>query len=46
MRRDPETGKEYLVADGTTWVVGGKVFGNQFQTFILVFDNLLFCRML
>merc|ERR1719312_2472014 len=26
LRRDPKTGKEYLVADGTTWVVDGKVF--------------------
>ena len=29
LRIDPE-GKEYLVADGSTWVVDGKVFGKQF----------------
>jgi len=26
LRTDPKSGKEYLVADGTTWVVDGKVF--------------------
>ncbi len=31
LRRDPKTGKEYLVADGTTWVMGGKIFGNRYR---------------
>ena len=44
LRYDPKTGKEHLVADGTTWEKDGKVFGKQFVDFTLLkypFQNVV-----